>query len=459
MNNIIYLKLFTLFVLIILPFFKEKRMKIYHPVFLVSGIYFLEYLIPALYMTINPAVFWFYNMRINKELLDSGLTFILLTFLFFLIGFYLPKYDKNIKFLMSKLLNLLPNINGYSLSINNLPMVLLILSIIGWSSRLLVLKLGLYLHVEAGQVASEIVGFAKYAQYVHLSSLFPILVLILVFFEWLKTGKRSFQILSIILILLEIAYSLPSGSKEKIFMPLFLVLVMYSLKHKLPLIPLVILSMVFVFFLFPFSTIYRMNYNLTGSADIQYALQQYFKLFGTFDKTILNNLLFSIFGERLNYTYIVSVIVNNTPQIWDFTYGYTYILFFISIIPRIFWPEKPDINFLANDFGRDYGLLYQRDYTTSVDMSWIGEMFINFGWYGVLVALGYGLLYQVIFSYFTKGGKISSLSAIFFSFSIFYMIRGGMFAIQFGGLLKLYFVAIIILSPFLKKIKSLEVKK
>lgn len=459
MESLIYLKLFILMILILLPFFKEKRMKIYHPVFLVSSVYFLEYLIPALYMTINPADFWFYNIRINKEFLNNGLTFILLTFLFFLIGFYLPKYDKNVKFLMSKLLNLLPNVNGYSLSINNLPMVLLILSIVGWGSRLLIFKLGLYLHVEAGQVASEIVGFAKYAQYIHLSSLFPILVLILVFFEWMKTRKASFFILSVILIALEIAYSLPSGSKERVFMPLFLVLIVYSLKHKLPLIPLVILSVFFVFFLFPFSTIYRMNYNLTGSADIQYALQQYFKLFGNFDKTIFNNLFFSIFGERLNYVYIVGVIVNNTPQIWDFMHGYTYILFFVSIIPRIFWPGKPGIESLGNDFGRDYGIAHQSDYITSVDMSWIGEMFINFGWYGVLAALGYGLFYQVIFSYFTKGGKISSLSALFFSFSIFYMIRGGMFAVQFGGLLKLYFVAIIVLSPFLKKIKSLEVKK
>ena len=173
-----------------------------------------------------------------------------------------------------------------------------------------------------------------------------------------------------------------------------------------------------------------------------------------FNKESFNYLLFSIIGERLNSANVVIKIVENTPRVWDFKWGYTYSLFFISLIPRIIWPGKPSITHYYNDFGRDYGFLYPTDFTTSIDITWIGEMFLNFGWYGIFIGFLYGLFYQLLFTYFIRRRELTSLSVILYALTLYYMIRGAVFADIFSGLFKFVITLVIILFPFLKRIKT-----
>ena len=87
-------------------------------------------------------------------------------------------------------------------------------------------------------------------------------------------------------------------------------------------------------------------------------------------------------------------------------------------------------------------------------MTWVGEMFVNFGWFGILCGFLYGLFYQTLYSFFTRDKKLSTLSVVLYCFTLYYMIRGGTFAIQFSGLLKLYFVMLVLFGPFIKKLKK-----
>ena len=452
MSTLIYFKVFLLACLSLLPFFKEKGFKFYNPICLLSVIYFIEFGVPSLYMTINPKVFWFYNF--DGETINRGLTFILLVYLFFLAGFYAPQYNKNLKNIINFILKHLPNINTFSLRINNLPLVLIMLIFAGWISRIILIKLGIYLHVEAGDIELRLGGLRKYTQILFIGSLLPILALTLVFFEWLKQpARKPLLIISSLLLILEILYALPSGSKERVLMPIFLILILYSIKYKPPLLPTIFSVVFLLLFIFPFTTTYRLIYSGHIISDFQSALSIYINSFRGLNKNFVNELFFGIFGERFNYALIVSRIVEDTPRIWDFKLGSTYALFFISIIPRLLWPGKPDIAILGNDFGIDYGFISSYDFSTSVGMTWIGEMFINFGWWGILFAFFYGLFYQIIYRYFMRGGKLTALSTILYIFTLYYMLRGDMFAAQFGGLLKLYFVAFIVFLPFIKRVK------
>lgn len=453
---LIYLEILILAIFVLFTLIREKGLKLYNPAVLLSIIYFFEFGLPNLFMIFDPDQFLTYQM-VNLETLAKGGIFSVLVFLLFLLGFYSPYYNRNIKEFITFLLKKIPNLSRYNIEIKNLPLVVIVLLVVGWISRIILFKSGNYYHAEVGYEAiKQLSGFQIYEQYFGIAALLPLIALSLIFIEWLKDrGNITYLLIWLVFVIIEIVYALPTGSKERVFLPLAILLFIYSLKSKLPLVPLISITLFVILFLFPFITIYR-NIFLTGDAivDLSRTYDLYRNLFKGFNKETLLGLLFSIAGERLNYALIVDVIVDNTPRIWDFKLGYSYFFFFIALIPRLIWENKPNISIFANDFGRDYGILYPTDYSTSIDVTWVGEMFLNFGWYGILVGFLYGLFYQIGYSYFLRVKKPSMLSIILYAFSLYYMVRGGMFTIQFAGLVKIFIVVLVVLYPFLRKIKQ-----
>ena len=450
----IYLQVALLAFYIILVFFLEKDIKLFNPIILISIVYFINFGIPTLYMISSPAGFWKFDFY-DFEVINKGLIFANLVFVFFILGYYSPSYDKNIKNFVNNLINKIPNINSYTMEIRNLTMILIILLIFGWISRMISIMVGGYYHIEAGaNQIKQSENYTSYSQYITIGSMFPLIALALVFSEWLKNNKWTYLFMSSIFLLMEVLYALPSGSKERILLPISIVLFLYSLKKKLPLVPLIVSVALFVLFVFPFVGIYR-NVVLSGDVvkDFELVSFLYFRLFEHMGETI-NNIFYYVFADRLNYTIVVSSIVHKTPFVWDFKYGYTYLLIFISIVPRILWPGKPGIASFGNVFGRDYGFISPVDYTTSVAMTWVGEMFLNFGWAGIICGFFYGLFYRTIYNYFMKDEKLTPLAAIFYVLTLYYMMRGDMFALQFSGLLKILLVVFVVFMPFMKKVKA-----
>lgn len=450
----IYLQIALLAFYVILILFLEKGIKLFNPIILISIVYFINFGVSTLYMVLLPEGFWRFDFY-DLEIIDKGLLFANLAFIFFICGYYSPHYNKNIKYFVNNIINRIPNINNYTIQIKNLAMLLIILLIFGWIARVLLIVMGAYYHIESGASYVKLPElFSSYSQYLGIGSMFPLIALVLIFSEWLKNNKKEYLLFSTILFLFEILYALPSGSKERVLLPVSVVLFLYSLRKRFPVIPLICSVLLFVFFVFPFIGIYRAII-LSGDMikDFQLVSFLYTRLFENIG-LMLNNVFYYVFATRLNYTIVVSSIVHKTPLVWDFKYGYTYALFFVSLIPRILWPGKPGIATFGNQFGRDYGFIGPTDYTTSVAMTWVGEMFINFGWYGIFCGFFYGLFYRLIYGYFMKDRKITSLSAILYVLTLYYMLRGEMFALQFSGLLKILLVVTVICIPFIKKVKT-----
>ncbi len=451
---LIYLQIALLASFVIFVFFMEgKNVKLFNPPILISIIYLIEYGVSTLYMVSDPAHFWRYDFY-EIGIVNKGLLFVNLVFILFLLGYYSPKYSIGIRNWIVKIIDKIPDINKYTIQIKNLILMIVILLIAGWTARILVILCGGYYHIESGNaqaVKSEF--YDTYSQYLVMGSLLPTIALSLIFSEWLTKNKQSYLFVSVLFLLLEILYALPSGSKERILLPISLVLFMYSLKKKLPIIPLLITVVLFILFVFPFVGIYR-NIVLSGNVfnDMLLVSYIYFQLFENFGVTI-SEIFNYIFADRFNFSIVISAIVEKTPAVWDFKYGYTYFIFFLSIIPRIIWPDKPGIAIYGNEFGRMYGFISPVDFGTSIDMGWVGEMFVNFGWFGIVCGFFYGLFYRVIYEYFIRDGRFTPLSGIFYVLTLYYMLRGGMFALQFSGLMKILLVVCIILLPFARRVK------
>lgn len=453
---LISLQLVLISLLIFFVLYKEDGLKIYKPIVPISILYFLEFVIPSIYIISNPSNF--YRYRYSPEMLSRGLLFIFLVYVFFLIGYYFFKIDNNYKNYMTSVISRLPNINNYSISIKNLPLAVFILMILGWGARLYFLKLGVYIHEDKDLGSTSIPGFELIRTYIYIPSVFPIIAMSLLFIEWLKSRKKKLASstvllnLSLVAMLFEIIYAFPTGSKEKILSPLVIILILFSLQSKIPWKTFAFIGLFSTFIVFPVTNIYRAIYSGRIINDLIESFSIFFKMFFSFDLSGIIFIFDYIFGSRLNYSIIVSLVVDNTPLMTNFKLGYTYLLFFISFIPRFLWRSKPAIAGYGNQFALDYGIITPVN-EVNIAISWVGEMFINFGWFGLLVAFIYGVLFHFIYSYFFKYGKLSTLGAIFYSFSLYYMVRGEMFATQFSGLLKFYLILTIVLFPFIKRLK------
>ncbi len=88
--------------------------------------------------------------------------------------------------------------------------------------------------------------------------------------------------------------------------------------------------------------------------------------------------------ERLSLKASVEMIVNGTEKGVPFQDGYTLTPILAAFIPRLIWPDKPDV-----PTGRlvNKAFTFAEQEETYISPSHIGEMYWNFGWAGVLVGM------------------------------------------------------------------------
>jgi hypothetical protein len=91
----------------------------------------------------------------------------------------------------------------------------------------------------------------------------------------------------------------------------------------------------------------------------------------------------AMFG-RLDTIGIESVIVRDTPSVSPFQNGRTLGLFFVAFVPRLLWPEKPEIT-LGKWITATYGSGgHIQSYTGP---SFIGDLYLNFGLISVVIGM------------------------------------------------------------------------
>ncbi len=86
---------------------------------------------------------------------------------------------------------------------------------------------------------------------------------------------------------------------------------------------------------------------------------------------------------RMNRLTTLVQVIDRTPDPQPYRYGSTYTPLLTKWIPRIFWENKPRET-LGNDWARAYGLATPTDYAYSYNLPWIAEMYMNFGFLGIL---------------------------------------------------------------------------
>jgi len=138
---------------------------------------------------------------------------------------------------------------------------------------------------------------------------------------------------------------------------------------------------------------------------------------------------------RMNHLVVTSGVIRDTPEIEPFQLGKTYYPLFVKWIPRIIWPNKP-VEKLGNEWARRYGYLNVNDYTTSFNLPWLPEMYLNFGWWGVIfIPLLLGILFRWAWQKFGRTPETVVDFAIGVTVLIPLVMVESHLSMKFGGLI------------------------
>ena len=449
-KTLVIFQVFILLILCIIPFFIEKVLEIYNVILIMSLLYFIRFGVGAMYILWYPRYYDYYLGQNYINALNNGMLFVSLSFLFFLLGYYSFNYNKIINKFLSNIINLLPQINKFEITKKNFFIFIIFLIFISIISSFITIKGGAYLLLKEG--TSVLAKYRYLGVLLYYMSLVQVMLIGILFLKYLANNKKIFLLLALFFLITNFIYIIPTGSKTNILLPFFLLLIIYSIIKRTPKKTILFAALISIFFVFPFSTIYRSLHYGSITANLIKASNIYLYSFSNFNIKSALSLLFNVFGARINQMGVVTAIVKNTPKIWNFKMGSTYMQFFISLIPRILWHSKPIIGMNDNTFGRNYGILGANDYKTSIVITWIEEIFINFGWFGIMIAFLWGVLYKIIYIYFFKDGKPNMLGALIYSSTLYFLIMDNIFVFMLSGLLKFYVFLFFIFLIFKRKL-------
>ena len=138
--------------------------------------------------------------------------------------------------------------------------------------------------------------------------------------------------------------------------------------------------------------------------------------------------------------------------------------FFISLgPPRLLWPQKPQINTGHNEFGRRFELLSPDDYTTSMAPGLLGDLYLNFGVWGIVLGtmiIG-GLLGLLGYLFLVLKNSLYWLSAYATLIPYFLSIQEGWLGPGYAGLIKyigiFIFLWLAVFRWLIKKIPSQKI--
>jgi hypothetical protein len=160
------------------------------------------------------------------------------------------------------------------------------------------------------------------------------------------------------------------------------------------------------------------------------------------------NLRYRGLAQRIAHMSVFTYVVDHTPDPKPFLNGESYRPLLTSMVPRVFWPGKPEERF-GNDFGRRYGFLSPTDKSNSINVPWITEMYVNFrtkGVFGGMFLLGIALSALVRFLAHSSSPPLEQITGAAILFPLFYQdsnlsLMVGSLPWQIVGIWAFFFVA------------------
>ncbi|MCF7870429.1 MAG: oligosaccharide repeat unit polymerase [Candidatus Omnitrophica bacterium] len=257
------------------------------------------------------------------------------------------------------------------------------------------------------------------------------------------SGKKNFKFLFWSLLILNGIYFFPSGSKIKILMPILLFIFCSLIFIKKHLGKIILISSVIIALFFSFYNAYRNYMEEYNKRKTNISYSQHLSQRPDVRERGYVFFIANSFVRRLDTFSNYLILSDYYPDQYSFLKGESYWHIILSPVPRLILPWKPK-SVSANEIGRKTGIISSTDYVTSPGISWWGEAYVNFGYWGIFFVLFITMLFYQIFFFFWVRHKNNLLVTAFYITLILHMVfhlHGGIGGL-FGGFIKLLLILI-----------------
>jgi predicted small integral membrane protein len=269
---------------------------------------------------------------------------------------------------------------------------------------------------------------------------------------WIVYGRKEsgwYSVWLYMLVSLTALQGISSGSLETALAPIgVLFIVRWLHTQRIAIVP-ILATLGMILFLSPVKADYRQKVwfgeapetaNMTSSQKAFFWIGQATEYWGdTFSGgRDLTEATASATG-RADFIHQVAHIHSLTPSVVPYQFGETYSYFLVAFIPRILWPDKPLTGNANAFYAVTYGITDEEGAKrTTFGVSFLGEAFINFGWFGVLlIMLLQGMIISLLQHIFGGPQSGPGGAAVFIAFFIFFLNGIGSSAeILFGNILQ-----------------------
>lgn len=382
------------------PILESGQVKLYHPVTIIGIHTFIFYGIGSFS--------WYSLLELGIVSIDEekyvakGLFYVILCLFTFMIGFKISSQSRiKLKYLFE-----INEDRIYTLVVYTLILVAF--------GKIFQIQSGSYFHdvsfeTEENKVLSNTSGgTAMVANILFILNRLIFILIYLIGYLVFAEKKEKYRYILYGIIIFEILFNLPSGSKQRVIEPIITFILIRSIYTNIPYKGIAIFVAVYLFVITPFITLYR-NDALSFEEFIDQYFSEQFQESGDSDEAIQNQV-----AARLNYSIVISRIMKYHLEYGKpYVYGETYVNTLIMFIPRFIWPDKP-ILISGNIFGKEYGFIQENNDKTSVGKYWIGESFMNFGYIGLFVCFFIGYSFGFAYALYEQYKYASSIVTILF---------------------------------------------
>lgn len=338
---------------------------------------------------------------------------------------------------------------------------IIVLCAIGLIGRIYIIDSGVYLQMGIvnavrGNVTIDNVGIWRFIE--RLPD-YASLIAWVHYLRKLEEGRlvniRSWRVLSFFLITVSILYWIPTGRKFLIVQALVVPFVIwYATFRTMPRMRYTVTVAVLLAVMFPIIHNYRITQQLLlGSTAMSLGFEEVIEIielsvdhFGELEEVGAQGRAFGRLSELEVVAGAIRVVEEGLTPL---RMGTNYLDAFVNLVPRFAWPDKPHV-FYGNEFGQLIGMMAEGDFSTSIASTLIGEGYLNFGMFGVLVAALIAFIYYFLYhqNFYMKSVETGRLLYAISVPTLLYI--DATFALYFSSLLHMW-VALYILCRFMQR--------
>jgi hypothetical protein len=179
-----------------------------------------------------------------------------------------------------------------------------------------------------------------------------------------------------------VALGFEIGMRGAFVYPLLLVGLGFLLaRGRVPIVTTALATIVLIVIVVPWLTYYKIQPQELGVSDRLAAASDEFVAGGT--RGAIERGVEALVGRSVGSAGMAPVFIQFFPSLYTFEYGHTFIIQATHLVPRVIWPDKPNMSEQLNAYTRRTGMIAADDEATSAVFDAVTEYYVNFGVWGV----------------------------------------------------------------------------